>query len=105
MVMEGPPDINPSSDRVPGQVLPAIPRSESRRWRNSGRNHVTGNSSRVFVSGAKYMPKEDLRGGPLVQAARGRGHPPDCASRAPRQGVAPLGAPFVLMESSDLDIF
>ena len=65
---------------------------------------MSGFSSRVFGAIGKYMPKGSLRGGPLAQAARGRGHPLGRASRAPRQGVAPLGAPFRLLESSDFDI-
>ena len=105
MVMEKPPEVNPPSSSVPGRVLLAIPRSESlQRW-NSGRNRVTGLSSRVSVSRAKYMPKAGLRGGPLAQAARGRGHPPGRAEEAPGQGVAPLGAPFGLLQYSFVDIF
>jgi len=42
---------------------------------------------------------------PLAQAARWRGHPPGRAREAPGQGVAPLGAPFGLLESSIEDIF
>ena len=51
------------------------------------------------------MPKGSLRGGPLAQAARGRGHPPGRAREVPGQGVAPLGAPFGHSESSVLHIF
>ena len=98
MVMERPPEVNPPSGRVPGQVLLAIPRSKSLRRRNSGRNHVTGGSSRVFGVRGKYRPKGGLRGAPLVQATRGRGHPPGL-------GVAPLEASFGLPESSVVDIF
>src|SRR3954462_9882851 len=72
MVMERPLEVNPPSGRAPGQLLPVIPRSESRRRQNNGQNHVTVGSSRVTVSGAKYMPKEGLRGGP-----------PGCASQPP----------------------
>src|SRR4051812_34924529 len=64
MVLKRPLEVNPPSGRVSGQVLLAIRRSESRRRRNSGRNRVAGHSSRVSVPRAKYMPNEDLRGGP-----------------------------------------
>src|SRR4051812_19863297 len=74
MVMEGPPEVNPPSGKVLGQLLLAIPRSES-RWRNSGQNHVTGLLSRVFGARGKYRPKGDPRGAPLAQAARWRDHP------------------------------
>ena len=51
------------------------------------------------------MRKEGLRGGPLAQTARWRGHHPGRAREAPGQGVAPLGAPFGLLDSSILIIF
>ena len=105
MVMERPPEVNPPSGRVPGQVLQAIPRSESRRRWNSRDFRVTGFSSRVFGTRAKYMPKGSLKGAPLAQAARGRSHPLGRAEEAPGQGVAPLGAPFGLLESYFVDIF
>ena len=35
MVMERPPEVNPLSRRVPGQLLLAIPKSKSRRRRNT----------------------------------------------------------------------
>ena len=48
MVMEGPPEINPPSGRVPGQELLLIPISGSRwRW-NSGENVEKESSLRVF---------------------------------------------------------
>ena len=105
MVMARPPEVNPPSGRVSGQVLLANPRLESRRRRNSGQNRVTGNSSRVSVSGAKYMPKEDLRGGPHGPGGQRVQPPPGRASKAPGQGVAPLGPPFWLQGSSVLHIF
>ena len=57
MVVEWSPEVNPPSGRVPGQLLPAIPRLESRRRRNSGRNRVTGPSSRVSGARGKYRTK------------------------------------------------
>ena len=51
------------------------------------------------------MPKGSLRGAPLAQAARWRGHPLAAPAGRLAGGVAPLGAPFGLLESSDLDIF
>src|SRR3954469_11682078 len=82
MVMERPPEVNPPSGRVSGQLLLAIPRSESRRRQNSGRNRVTGLLSRVFGARGKYRPKGSLRGVPPVRA-----------TRAPGWGVSPLRAP------------
>src|SRR4051812_4975845 len=75
MVIERPPEVNPPSGRVPGRLLLAIPRSESRRWRNSGRNRITGLLPRVFRARGKYRSNEGLRGAPLAQAARWRSHP------------------------------
>src|SRR4051812_32427880 len=88
MVMERPPKVNPPSGRVPRQVLPAIPISESRRRWISGRNRVTGNSSRVSGARAKYMPKESLRGGPGGQVVR---QPPGHAVEVPGWGWPPRG--------------
>ena len=61
MVMEGPPEINPPSGRVPRQELLLISTLES--WRNSGVDHKKGYSSRVFGNGGKYKPKGGARGG------------------------------------------
>src|SRR4051812_34557683 len=69
IVMERPPEVKPPSGGVPGQVLLAIPRSESRRRWNNGRNRVTDLSSRFFGARGKYRPKGGLRGAPLDQAA------------------------------------
>ena len=93
MVMERPPEVNSPSGRVPGQLLLAIPRSESRRRRNSGRNRVTGNSSRVSVSGAKYMPKEDLRGAPWPRRPEGAATPLAAPGRRLAWGWPPSGPP------------
>ena len=70
MVVERPPEVNPPSGRVPGQVLHAIPRSESWRQRNNGSFCVTGLSFGVSRTRAKYSPKGDLGGGPGSQVAR-----------------------------------
>ena len=48
MVMEGPPEINPPSGRVPGQELLLIPISGSRWRRNNGENVEKESSPRVF---------------------------------------------------------
>ena len=57
MVMEKPPEVNPPSGRVPGQLLLVIPRSESLRRQDSGRNRVTGLLPRVFRARGKYRLK------------------------------------------------
>ena len=105
MVMERSPEVNPPSGRVPGQLLLAIPRSKSRRRQNNGRNRVT-ELSRGFLEREINIGQRGASGvAPLAQAARWRGHPTSRASRAPGQGVAPLGASFGLLESSIVDIF
>ena len=105
MVMERPPEVNPPSGRVPGQVLQAIPRSESRWRKNRGSFRMMGFSLEVFGTRAKYRPKGDLGGGPLAQEARWHGHPPGRARQAPGRGAAPLRPSFGLLESSELNIF
>ena len=50
MVVEKLPEINPPSGGVPGQVLLAIPVSESQQRWNIGVNRVTEGLSRVSVS-------------------------------------------------------
>ena len=91
MVIEGPPEINPPSGRVPGQELLRNPISESwRRW-NSRVFRKKESSSRVFEDGDKYRPKGGAKGGPTW---------PGCALGSPGQGVAPLWLPFRLLESS-----
>lgn len=64
MVMEKPSEVKPTSGRVPGTVRLAIPRSESRRRRNTGENRVTGVLSRVFGAGVIYRRKEGTKRGP-----------------------------------------
>ena len=71
MVMERPPKVNPPSDRVPGQLLLAIPRSKSLQRRNSGRNRVTGLLTRVFGVRTKYRRKGTLRGAPWPRRLEG----------------------------------
>ena len=83
MVTERPSEVNPPSGSVPGQVLLAIPTSESLQRRNSGRNRVTGGSSRISISGAKYMPKGVLRGGPLGPGSQRARPPPGRTQEAP----------------------
>ena len=75
MVMEGPSEINPPFDRVPGQELLLIPILESRRRWNSGVDGKKKSSSRVFGTGCKYRPKGASEVGPPGQATRGRGQP------------------------------
>ena len=64
MVMEGSPEFNPPSDRVPGQEILLISISKSRRRRNSRVFHKKESSSRVFRDACKYRPKGGIRGGP-----------------------------------------
>ena len=88
-----------------GTGLLAIPRSESRRRRNSGENRVTEVLPRVFGAGVINRPKGGARGASPDQVARWCGHPPGSASQAPGQGVAPLRLSFGLLESSVALIF
>ena len=97
MVVERPPKVNPPSGRVPGQVLQAIPRSESRRRWNSRYFRGTETSLRVFETGASEVAT-------LAQAARGRG-PPGRAVGLPGWGVGPLCLSFGLLESSVIKDF
>ena len=62
MVMEGPPEINPSSVRVPGQELLQIPISGSWRRRNNGVDGKKESSSRVFGTKGKYRRLEGHQG-------------------------------------------
>ena len=96
MVMERPPEGNPPSDRVPGQVLQAIPRSGSRR-RNSRSFRVTGLSLGISSMRDKYRPKGDLGGGPSWPR-----RPGDAASPWPRQAGAWAGGgpPLALLWAS-----
>ena len=75
MVMEGPPEINPPSGRVPGQELLLIPILESWRRQNSGKYRETESSLRVSGMGVKYRPKGAPGVAPPGQAAKGRGQP------------------------------
>ena len=79
-------NVNPPSGRVPGQLLLAIPRSESLRRRKSGRNRVTGLLSRVFRGRRIYRRKGTLRGGPP-----GPGGQRARSTSWPRQAAAWLG--------------
>ena len=90
MLMEEPSEVNPPSGRVPGQVLQAILKSESRRRWNRKFFRVTGLYFGVFWTRAKYRPKGDLGGAPLAQAgAWAGGGPPPALLRA--SGVFRLG--------------
>jgi len=102
MVMEGPPEINPPSSRVPGQELLQIPISGSRWRRNSGKNVERESSLRVFGTRGKYRHLEGHQG--VAHLAR---RPGGAASPWPRQvaawpgGSSPV-APFGLPEASDI---
>ena len=78
-----------------------IPISESRRRRNSRVFAKKGSSSRVFGGRRKICQRGGTGDGPGGQ----RACPPGRALEAPGPGVAPLGVPFGLLESSDVDIF
>src|SRR4051812_7762919 len=99
MVVARPPKVNPPSGRAPGQLLLAIPRSESRRRHNSGRNRVMGLLPMVFRARTKYRWKGPRGEAPPDQAARWRGLPAGRARMAPGHGVAPLRPSLGLLES------
>ena len=57
MVVEKLPEVNPPSDRVPGQGLLVAPILESRRRRNIEEFAKKGSILRVFGERCKYRPK------------------------------------------------
>src|SRR4051812_18032420 len=73
MVVEKLPEINPPSDRVPGQGLLTIQISGSRRRRNNGENRVTEGLGGDFALRAKYRRKGGTSGAPPDQATSWRG--------------------------------
>src|SRR4051812_898616 len=93
MVVEKLREINPPSDRVPGQVRLAIPILESQRRWNSGENRVMEGLLRVFVAGDKYRPKEGTGGGPTPPGGSLAQPPLGPCQEATWEGVGPLRLP------------
>src|SRR4051812_29563140 len=87
MVVDNLPNINPTSGRVLGQGLLAIPISGSRHRWYSGENRDTEFLPRVYRTGAKYRPKEGTRGGPTPRGGS-LAWPP---SWPPQRGWPPFG--------------
>ncbi|KAE8808005.1 hypothetical protein D1007_15687 [Hordeum vulgare] len=63
MALEKLPEVNPSSDRVPGRGLLTLPILEVLRRRNDGEIRDSRKSMRVSSRNTKYRPKEGTRGG------------------------------------------
>ena len=104
MVIEGPPEINPPSGRVPGQELLLIPISGSRWRQNSGENVEKESSLGIFRSrGINRAKVGHQRWGHLARQLGGAARP------WPLQVAAwPGGAPwppFGLLESSFIKDF
>src|SRR4051812_40646489 len=82
MAMEGLPEVNPPSGRVPGQRLLAAPILKWRRQRNREEIGKKGSLPRVSTTGAKYRwkgqpgghqgPRRPLGASPPLVAPRGR---------------------------------
>ena len=83
MVMEGPPEINPPSGRVPGQELLLIPISGSRWRRNSGVNVEKESSLNIF--GTRGINRHKVGHQGWAHLAR---RPGGAASPWPRQVAA-----------------
>ena len=105
MVMEGPPEINPPSGRVPGQELLLIPISGSRWWRNSGENVDKVSSSGVFRSGGINRAEVGHQGwAHLARQLEGAARPWPCQVTPCPGGGSPW-PPFGLLESSFIKDF
>ena len=94
MEMEGLPEVNPPSDRVPGQRLLAAPILKWRRRRNKEEIGKRASSFRVSSVRGKYRRKGAARGPPGAQAPPASGPTPVCATRAPGALVGPLWPPL-----------
>ena len=83
MVVEKPPEVNPPSGRVPGQVRRVVPILELPRRQNRGEDREKRFLLRVFDTRGKYRPKGETRGGPT---------PPGGLLARPRVGLSHLAA-------------
>ena len=99
MAMEGLPEVNPPSGRVPGHRLLVAPILKRRRRRNKEDIGKRGSLPRVSSMGGKYRRKGAARGPPGVQAPPGRGPTPVRTTRAPGALVGPLWPPLDHSES------
>src|SRR3954471_13768428 len=88
MELEGLPEVNPPSTRVPRQRLLAAPILKRRRQRNREEIGKRGSLPRDSSTGGKYRGKGQPREPPGAQA------PPCHATRAPRALVDPLRLPL-----------
>src|SRR4051812_15040185 len=93
MAMEKLPEVNPPSDRVPGQRLLAAPTLKRRRRRNREGIVKKGSLFEGFWMRGKYRRKGAARGPPGVQAPPRRGPTLGRATRAPGAMVGPLRPP------------
>src|SRR4051812_8362281 len=91
MEMEGLPEVNPPSGRMPGQLLLATPILKRRRWRNKEEIGKRGSGVEGFRTGDKYRRKGAAKG-----ATRGPGAPWARPHPWPRQqgAWAPGGSPM-----------
>ena len=98
--MEGPPEINPPSGRVPGQVHRAVPILESSWQRNRGEDREKKRLPRVSVTGEINRPKGAPGGVPATQAPSWRGQEGGSARWPPGRGGGPLWPSFGLLKAS-----
>src|SRR5436309_1306253 len=94
MEMEGLPEVNPLSGRVPEQRLLAAPILKRRRQQNREEIRKKGSLPRVSTMGANYRRTGAARGPPGAQVPPGRGPTPGSATRAPVALVGPLQLPL-----------
>src|SRR4051812_31618620 len=93
IVVEKPPEINPPSGRVPGQVLLAISILGSRRRRNSGEFRDVAIFSGFLSRGVNIGGRRARGEPPPPQKASWRGRGWGHATWVPGWGWAPSGSP------------
>ena len=62
MAMEGLPEVNPPSGRVPGERLLAAPILKRQRWQNIEEIEKRGSLPRVYSTGGKYRRRGHREG-------------------------------------------
>ena len=94
MEMEGLPEVNPPSGRVPGQSLLTTQILKRRQRQNREGIGKKGSAPRVFGVRVIYRRRGHPGGHQGVQAPPGRSPTLGRATRAPGPLVAPLGSPI-----------
>src|SRR4051812_39484211 len=105
MEMEGLPEVNPPSGRVPGQRLLAAPILKRQRRRNREEIGKRGSMPRVSSSGGKYRRKGQPGGPPGSQTPLGRDPTPGRTTRALGPWWVPSGSHLIIPEAFGALIF